>query len=165
APPYAAPPPPPYGYAPYGWEPGRPPGAVPGRTKAARVLLFVHAGIYAAIGLLVLVLGPTIVRAIVHHDDTISPQDGRNAISTVTWVSVLAGIGLILFAAWGILLAAGFPKGGPRTRVAAIVWASVAIPLSLVAYILWMFALASAVIIIVFLALNECAEWFRRPRE
>ncbi|WP_234010578.1 hypothetical protein [Streptomyces sp. SPB074] len=138
---------------------------MPGRTTAARILLFVHAGGFALLGLALCVGGPTLVRAIVHSDGTMSPESGRDTITTVTWVTVLLGTVYLFVALWGILTASWFGRDSPRVRVSGIVWASVAIPLSLVLYIFFLIALASAVLIIVFLALNESAEWFRAPRE
>ncbi|MDV9191728.1 hypothetical protein R6L23_26555 [Streptomyces sp. SR27] len=158
-----------YGYpaappvSPYG---GGYPGAsmvMPGGVKAARVMLWILGafnliGGIAAIGLSFAV-------------DSELEKSGASASDVEAFgnlgqgILIGAGIVSLIFAVFGMVLAAKFKSGGNGVRIGSIVWASIGVLFSLFSLPLGIVSLALGVMVIVFVAKSDGSAWFNRNKQ
>ncbi|MGI5529876.1 hypothetical protein ACQEVX_21575 [Streptomyces syringium] len=158
-----------YNGAPYGQ-----PFAMPGLTKAARVLLYVIAGVHV-------VLAGLFATAIAAIDDAVEKEGTGGTVRTANGEEVDvdtvidAGKGVIaffvllaaVFAIIGIILAARYGKGRNGVRVGSIVYSSFGIISGLITSVMYglgLVTLVASILVIVFAAKRVSSEWFQRPR-
>lgn len=145
--------------APYVGAPLPAPTVMPGKTKAARIMIFVASGVLGLISLLNLL-------ATVGDPEEYERQmkDALGAEVSASAFSVVYAI-FLLYAVVGVILAARFGSGGNGVRVGALVWAGLGIVFGLVSLPVGLVTLVLAILTIVFLAKTESAAWFTRPRQ
>ncbi|MFH8406711.1 hypothetical protein ACH4FX_18235 [Streptomyces sp. NPDC018019] len=169
------PPQPQYGYPqqqpvqPYAPFPGGPAGmpgipaptVMPGGVKAARVMLYVMAGLTViGLGVVVFLLS------------TISKASKSEYVSSSSFESLQVGkglliamiIGMVLWGAAAIVAATQFSKGGNGARVMAIVVCVTGIVFSFVFMPFGLVYDVMCVISIVMVSKTDGAAWFTRPR-
>ena len=144
--------------APYAGGPPPAPTVIPGKTKTARVLIFVAGGLLALISLLNLV-------AVLGDPDEFEKQ-AKDAAGAEVASGVYATLFVIflIYAAAGIFLATRFGNGGNGVRVGALSWAGVGIVVAVLSLPLGVVTLVLSILTIVFLANAESVAWFKRPR-
>ncbi|WMX45435.1 hypothetical protein [Streptomyces roseicoloratus] len=143
------------------------PGApmeMPGGVKAARVMLWVIAGLQV-IGLALLVLGLAAVQKL-KDDPSLKADSNFDAVTKFGTGMIYALIVLaILFLAGAIWGAIQCGKGGSGARVGLIVLSSLTIVFSLYPWFpLSLIHLVLAILVLVFVAKSDGAAWFKRPR-
>ncbi|MEO3762719.1 hypothetical protein [Streptomyces sp. B8F3] len=163
----------PYGYPqypgagqPYPAYPGGPgpygggdyPTSIPGKATAARIMMFISAGLQSLLSLLLL-----IGIAVAKEDFEEGFQDGSGVEVPAEAVAVVAGIYLV-HAILGIVLASLFGKGAGGVRVGSIVWLSFLILFGVLALPLGIIWVALGIISIVMVANRDSGRWFSRPR-
>ncbi|MEU8763084.1 DUF3824 domain-containing protein [Streptomyces sp. NPDC048659] len=145
---------------------GYPAGPVemPGTLKAARVMLWVIAGLQI-VGLALLVLGLAAVQKL-KDDPELNADSSFDAVTKFGTGMIYALIVLaVLFLAGAIWGALQIGKGGNGARVGLIVLSSLTIVFSLYPWFpLSLIHLVLAVLILVFVAKADGAAWFKRPR-
>ncbi|MFH9722726.1 hypothetical protein ACH4M4_07135 [Streptomyces sp. NPDC017254] len=155
----AAPPVSPYGGGGY-------PGAVmemPGGVKAARVMLWILGAFN--------VLGGIAAIAISFAVDSELEKSGASSADAEAFADlgqgILIGAGIVslLFAVFGMVLAAKFKSGGNGVRIGSIVWGAFAVLFSLFSLPLGIVSLALGVLIIVFVAKSDGSAWFNRNKQ
>lgn len=144
--------------APYAGGPAPAPTVIPGKTKTARILMFVAGGLLALVSLLNLVM---ILSDPDEFEKTAKDSAGVEVASGV-YVTLFAIF--LVFAAVGIFLATRFGTDGNGVRVGSLAWASVGIVVGLLSLPLGAVTLVLSVLTIVFLANSESVAWFKRPR-
>ncbi|MGK5731654.1 hypothetical protein [Streptomyces sp. URMC 124] len=150
------------------------PQAMPGITKAARVMLYVIAAVHVA---LIGFFGFVIARIKDTADEVGPGRKVTTAQGDEVDVDKLVDVGngvlgffillALVFAAIGIVLAVRYAKGGNGIRVGSIVYASFGIIGGLLTSWAWGLGLITfvlSILVIVFAAKQASAEWFRRPR-
>ncbi|WP_206507098.1 hypothetical protein [Streptomyces chrestomyceticus] len=148
-----------------GGMPGIPvPHQMPGSTKAARVMLFVLAGI-TVLG----IIGLTVAlnqfsSASAQYNGFSGDADSMFAIGKGAMVFVM--ILQAAYAAVALVLALQFSKGANGIRIGTIIFGSVSvlcsIPFAIAIYGIPSFVLS--ILVIVFAAKQESQAWFTRPR-
>ncbi|MEU0137921.1 hypothetical protein ABZ172_28380 [Streptomyces sp. NPDC006296] len=161
-----------YGYpqappVPGGGYPGGP-TEMPGGVKAARVMLYVLGG-FQVIGAIVMVIGGAwLSDKLTGADSPYDSADAQNAANISMGVFVVVGILTLGIALWAILTAAKFTSGGNGIRISAIVYGSFVTLFSVVsllgANVFALISIALGIMIIVFCAKQDGAQWFQRPR-
>ncbi|MFC7217408.1 hypothetical protein ACFQLX_04365 [Streptomyces polyrhachis] len=164
-PPQGGPPAYPAPYGPGGGMPFGVPLLMPGKVRASRVFLFVIAGLQ-----LVYVLYAVFV-TLPTFDEQFDDAGLRNEREAEVFKSIGEGTVITLCAltviavALGVWLALTYRNGGNAVRTCSIVYGSFAIPGGLVTFLPLGWATAVlGILLIVFSANRESAEWFRRPR-
>ncbi|MFI8961301.1 hypothetical protein ACIGO8_04225 [Streptomyces sp. NPDC053493] len=147
----------------YGAGPGVP-LTMPGTIKAARVMLWVIAGLQV-VGLALLFLGVAAVEKI-KDDPELKGQEGFDAItkfsSGVIYALIVVAVLFLAGAIWGAVQCG---KGGSGARVGLIVLSSLTIVFSLYPWFpLSLVHLVLGILILVFVAKSDGAAWFKRPR-
>ncbi|MEU4199551.1 hypothetical protein [Streptomyces sp. NPDC045470] len=148
-----------------GGMPGIPaPQQMPGSTKAARVMLFVLAGI-TVLGIIgVTVALNQISSASAQYNGFSGDADSMFAIGKGAMVFVM--ILQAAYAAVALVLALQFSKGANGVRIGTIIFGSVSvlcsIPFAIALYGIPSFVLS--ILVIVFAAKQESQAWFMRPR-
>ncbi|MFI9120328.1 hypothetical protein ACIGW0_13160 [Streptomyces bikiniensis] len=157
----AAPPVSPYGGGGYSGGPTE----MPGNVKAARVMLFVIAGLQVIGAVLFGLAAATITAA--QNDPKLKEDVQFQQLADFStggiWVATLAVL------AWGILavvLGAKFGSGGNGIRVTTIVFGAITAVLGLYPFLLiGLVHTVLAVLIIVFVAKSDGAAWFNRNKQ
>ncbi|MFE6692044.1 hypothetical protein ACFVFQ_36945 [Streptomyces sp. NPDC057743] len=172
-------PPPGQPYAPYPQQAGYPggpavPTAMPGLTKAARIMMYVIASLHLLITLAFGVAVTQIDKAVGQAGvgGTITTANGQDVdVSTVANVGKgVIGFFILLalvFAVIGFVLAARYGKGGNGVRIGSIVYASFGIVSGFFNITTWglgLVVLVLSILVIVFCAKRASADWFQRPR-
>lgn len=163
----------PYGYPqypaagqPYPVYPGGPgpygavdhPTSIPGKATAARIMMFIAAGLQTMFSALLL-----IGIAVAKDDFEEGFQDGSGLDISAEAVAVAVGIFLV-HGILGIVLASLFGKGAGGVRVGSIVWLSFLILFGLLTIPLGIIWVALGIISIVMVANRDSGRWFARPR-
>ncbi|MFF0433212.1 hypothetical protein ACFYU9_13420 [Streptomyces sp. NPDC004327] len=140
------------------------PMEMPGTVKAARVMLWVIAGLQV-IGLAILVLGLAAVQKL-KDDPQLKADSNFDTVTKFGTGMIYALIVLaVLFLAGAIWGALQCGKGGSGARTGIIVLASLAIVFSIYPWFpLSLIHLVLAILIVVFVAKADGAAWFKRPR-
>ncbi len=151
---------------PYGGHPQAGPVAMPGITKAARIMLGVVALAHVIVaGGYIWVLSRWDQEM---ADAGISGDTEAERIADVGKGFVVFLVGLAaVFAILGVVLLLQYAKGGNAVRVCSIVYGSFAVITGifmLAAYGLGLLIMIAAILLIVFSAKRASAEWFKRPR-
>ncbi|MGW1889476.1 hypothetical protein ACWCP6_04340 [Streptomyces sp. NPDC002004] len=146
----------------YGYPAG--PMEMPGGVKAARVMMWVIAGLQV-VGVAILFLAAAAVNKL--KDDpnfqTSSAYDEFAKFSTGVIFGLVALA--VAYMVASIVLAIQVGKGGNGVRVGIIVYASIGLALSLYPFFpLSIVHLVLLILVIVFVAKKDGAAWFQRPR-
>ncbi|MFW6721211.1 hypothetical protein ACHZ98_13820 [Streptomyces sp. MAR4 CNY-716] len=164
----------PYGYPqypaggqPYPAYPGGPgpygdtgyPTSIPGKTTAARVMMFITGGLQALLSTLLL-----IGIAVAKEDFEEGFQDGSGLDISAEAVAVAVGV-LLVHALLGIALASMFGKGAGGVRAGSIVWLSFLILFGVLTIPLGLIWVTLGIISIVMLAKRDSGRWFSRPKQ
>ncbi|AZM48224.1 hypothetical protein DMB38_22720 [Streptomyces sp. WAC 06738] len=147
----------PGGAGPYG-DGGGYPTSIPGKATAARIMMFISAGLQSLLSLLLL-----IGIAVAKDDFEDGFQEGSGVEVPAEAVAVVAGIYLV-HAILGIVLASLFGRGAGGVRVGSIVWLSFLILFGVLALPLGIIWIALGIISIVMVANRDSGRWFARPR-
>ncbi|MEW2552515.1 hypothetical protein AB0957_12325 [Streptomyces zhihengii] len=158
-----------YGYPqappvqPYGGGYPTGPVEIPSAVKTARIFLYIivvcHVIVAAIYG-----------AAFASFDENTAELSGTDAQAFADIGKGVIGffIGLaVVFAALGLALALKYASGGNGVRVCAIVYGSFAIISGIFTILAWgvgLVTLIIAILLIVFAAKRDSAEWFKRPR-
>lgn len=152
-----------YGQQGYGGYPGGP-LTMPGNVKAARVMLFVIAGlqVIGAIGAAVIAVGISAAKNDQEFKDNVDFQQLADYSSGALW----AITALIL--AWGvfaIVLGAKFGSGGSGIRITTMVFAIITAVLGVYPFFLiGLVHLVLGILVAVFVGKSEGAAWFNRSK-
>ncbi|TSB21536.1 hypothetical protein [Streptomyces benahoarensis] len=170
--PYSQPPAPQPGYgypqqppAPYGPYPGggmqRPPlTGMPGGVKAARVLLFVLAGLNL-IGLGLAVTGLGAVSKASHS----ARQDDALAAANLGKGLLIALIVVItIFTVLAVALALQFASGSNGVRIGATAFGAATLVVSFAVFPLGLIHTVMGILVIAFTSKEDAKAWFNRPR-
>lgn len=132
---------------------------IPGKPKTSRVMIFVSAGLLAAISLLGL-LGTL-------ADPEAYEEQMEEAIGSEVSAGIFTGMFTIflLFAVVGIVLATRFGTGGSGVRTGAMVWAGLSIVVGLLSIPFGLVTVVLGILVLVFLSNQESSAWFNRPRQ
>lgn len=163
-----------YGYpqqqpSPYGPYPGggqipgmqpQYPMVMPGGVKAARVIMFVLAGLNV-IGLIIAVMGLGSVSKAAHNS---SPMDDTAALNVGKGVLIFVIVLIVIFSAVAITLALQFGNGGKGVRVGGIVFGVANTLVSLMTFPFGLVHTVLGILVIAFMAKDESNRWFVRPR-
>lgn len=138
---------------------------MPGGVKAARVMLFVIAGLQV-IGMILIALSAVAVSAAKNDEtlkDDVDFQQFADYSSGALWgVAVV----VLLWGALAVFLAVKFGKGGNGIRITAIVFASISALLGLYPFVLvGLVHTVLSVLIIVFVAKSDGGAWFNRQQQ
>ncbi|AZM60454.1 MULTISPECIES: hypothetical protein [unclassified Streptomyces] len=147
-----------------GYAPG--PAQMPGITRAAQILLGViavaHLIIAAVYGVALAEWDETMLEAGITGDAEAERYADLGKGVVVFFLGLAA-----VFAILGLVLLLQYAKGGNGVRICSIVYASFAIISGIFAlplYLLGLLIMIVAILVIVFAAKRDSAEWFRRPR-
>lgn len=147
-----------------GYAPG--PAQMPGITRAAQILLGViavaHLIIAAVYGVTLAEWDETMLEAGITGDAEAERYADLGKGVVVFFLGLAA-----VFAILGLVLLLQYAKGGNGVRICSIVYASFAIISGIFAlplYLLGLLIMIVAILVIVFAAKRDSAEWFRRPR-
>lgn len=158
--------PPPYGPYPGGQMPGMQPQypmVMPGGVKAARVIMFVLAGLNV-IGLIVAVIGLGSVSKAAHHTSPYATTDTTSMLNVGKGLLIFAIVLIVIFSAVAITLALQCANGGKGVRVGAIVFGVGTILVSLMTFPFGLVHTVLGILVIAFMAKDESNVWFIRPR-
>ncbi len=152
-----------YGQPGYGGYPGGP-VTMPGNVKAARVMLFVIAGLQV-LGAILIALSAVAINAAKNDQqlkDDVDFQQLADYSAGALW-------GFTLFAvAWGvfaIVLGAKFGSGGSGIRITTMVFAIITAVLGVYPFILvGLIHTVLAILVAVFVGKSEGAAWFNRSK-
>ncbi|MGW8885119.1 hypothetical protein [Streptomyces sp. NPDC055749] len=147
----------------YGY-PGAP-TEMPGSVKAARIMLYVIAGLQL-IGVILFVLSAVAVNA-AKNDPTLQEDVQFQELADYSG-GALWGLAVIvlLWGVFAVFLAAKFGKGGNGIRIAAIVFGSITALLGIYPFIVvGLVHTVLAVLIIVFVAKSDGGAWFNRQQQ
>ena len=147
-----------------GYAPG--PAQMPGITRAAQILLGViavaHLIIAAVYGVTLAEWDETMLEAGITGDAEAERYADLGKGVVVFFLGLAA-----VFAILGLVVLLQYAKGGNGVRICSIVYASFAIISGIFAlplYLLGLLIMIVAILVIVFAAKRDSAEWFRRPR-
>ncbi|MFC7933527.1 hypothetical protein [Streptomyces cinereoruber] len=158
-----------YGYpaappvSPYG---GGYPGAtmeMPGSVKAARVMLWILSAFNLLGGLVVIGLSFAVDSEL--EKSGASSADAQAFADLGQGILIVAGVISLVFAVFGMVLAAKFKSGGSGVRIGSIVWASIGVLFSLFSLPLGIVSVVLGILIIVFVAKSDGAAWFNRNKQ
>ncbi|MFD5112852.1 hypothetical protein ACFVWX_22295 [Streptomyces sp. NPDC058220] len=150
---------------PYGGYPGGYPGGhmeMPGGVKAARIMLWVISAFQ--------IIGGIIAFAAMGSIDDAMNDAGATTADTEAFADLGKGIVavmavlMLVFAALSVTLALKMKTGGNATRVCAIVYGAFATFGGVLSLPLGIVTMALGILIIVFVAKQDGAAWFQRPR-
>ncbi|WP_407550321.1 hypothetical protein QOM21_14545 [Streptomyces sp. Pv4-95] len=162
--PQQTPPPSPYGPYPGGGMPGAPyVNGMPGGVKAARVMLFVLAGLNV-IGLIFAVMGLGSVSKAAHNTSPYDTDETAAMLNLGKGVLIALIVLIVIFSATAITLALQFANGGNGVRVAGIVFGIANTLASLMTFPLGLVHTALGIMVIVFVSKDDGNAWFNRPR-
>ncbi|MFH8678278.1 hypothetical protein [Streptomyces lydicus] len=167
--PQQPPPPQPSPYGPYpggGPMPGMQPQypmVMPGGVKAARILLYVLAGLNL-IGLVLAVVGLGGVSRASHDASPYTGSDDIMAMNIGKGLLIAAIVVIVIFTAAAITLATQFANGGSGVRVGTIIFGVATIMLSLFSFPIGLVHTILGILVLVFVAKDEGNAWFSRPR-
>ncbi|MEU5207983.1 hypothetical protein [Streptomyces sp. NPDC020742] len=156
----------PYGPYPGGQTPGvqQPyPMVMPGGVKAARVLLFVLAGLNL-IGLVLAVAGLGGVSKASHDASPYAAPDSITAMNVGKGLLIAVIVIIVIFTVMAITLGTQFANGGSGVRVATIVFGVADIMLSLFTFPIGLVHTVLGILVMVFVSKDESTAWFNRPR-
>ncbi|HWU11718.1 MAG TPA: hypothetical protein VN520_36110 [Streptomyces sp.] len=147
----------------YGYPGG--PTEMPGGVKAARVMLFVIAGLQV-IGAIFVALAAAAVNA-AKEDPTLKEDVQFQQLADYSGNALW---GIVVFAIlWGVLavfLAAKFGKGGNGIRITAIVFGVITAILGIYPFILiGLIHTVLAILVVVFVAKSDGGAWFTRQQQ
>ncbi|UQA93506.1 hypothetical protein [Streptomyces halobius] len=157
----------PYGAFPGGgMMPGAPapyPTVMPGGVKAARVMLFVLAGLNL-IGLVgaVALLGS--VSKASKNTSEYASSDSIMAMNFGKGLLIAAIVLIVIFTGAAITLGVQFANGGSGVRVGAIIFGVANTLISLMTFPIGLVHTALGVMIIIFVSKDDGTAWFNRPR-
>ncbi|MGK5642652.1 hypothetical protein ACSNOK_30710 [Streptomyces sp. URMC 126] len=149
------------------------PAEMPGITKAARIFMWVIAGLHVIVSAWFMVAYAQFKDEVEKHSgETVTTRNGDtvdvDAIGDIgKGVMAFFATLALVFAIIGIILAIRYAKGRNGVRVGSIVYASFAIISGLLTTVmlgLGLVTLILAILTIVFCAKRASAEWFQRPR-
>ncbi|UNO40322.1 hypothetical protein [Streptomyces sp. MST-110588] len=149
-----------------GMMPGGMPGmpmTMPGGVKAARVLLFVIAGL-GLIGLIFAVIGLNSVNKASHTVSAYGSAESQSVFNFGKGLLIFMIIAIVLFAATAIVLGLQFAKGGNGVRIGTIIFGSVVVLFSLLSFPVGILHMVMGILIIVFVSKADGGAWFNRPR-
>lgn len=166
-----------YGYpqqqpSPYGPYPGggqmpgmqpQYPMVMPGGVKAARVIMFVLAGLNV-IGLIIAVMGLGSVSKAAHHTSSYDSADTSSALNVGKGLLIFVIVLIVIFSAVAITLALQFGNGGKGVRVGGIVFGVANTLVSLMTFPFGLVHTVLGILVIAFMAKDESNRWFLRPR-
>ncbi|MGI5195370.1 hypothetical protein ACQEVY_17270 [Streptomyces sp. CA-288835] len=160
---YGYPQAPPLQQQPYGGYPGGP-MEMPGGVKAARVMLFVIAGLQV-IGAILMALSAAALQA-AKEDPTLQNEvEFQQLADFSTPVLWLATVGVLAWGVFAVVLGAKMGSGGGGIRIAALVFAVITAVLGIYPFILvGLVHTVLAILIAVFVGRSDGAAWFSRPR-
>ncbi|MCB5911760.1 hypothetical protein [Streptomyces pinistramenti] len=156
-------------YGPYpgggGMPPAGPPyqNGMPGGVKAARVLLFVLAGLNL-IGLVLAVAGLGGVSKAARHTSPYRTDDAAAALSVGKGVLIALIVLIVIFTVAAVTLALQFNNGGGGVRVATVVFGVANTLVSFVVFPLGLVHTALGILVIAFASKDDGKAWFNRPR-
>ncbi|MGW1375366.1 hypothetical protein ACWD6P_13970 [Streptomyces sp. NPDC002446] len=162
-------PPSPYGPYPGGavpaMQPMQPqyPTVMPGGVKAARVLLFVLAGLNL-IGLVLAVMGLGGVSKASHNASPYAGEDDILAMNIGKGLLIAVIVVIVVFTAAAITLAVQFANGGGGVRVGSIIFGVATIMLSLFSFPIGLVHTVLGILVLVFVSKDDGNAWFNRPR-
>ncbi|GAU64980.1 hypothetical protein SSP35_01_03170 [Streptomyces sp. NBRC 110611] len=139
------------------------PMVMPGAVKAARVMLFVLAGLNL-IGLILAVAGLGGVSKASHNASPYAGQDAITAFNVGKGLLIAAIVVIVIFTAAAITLAAQFGNGGSGVRIGTIVFGVANTMLSLFSFPFGLVHTVLGVLVLVFVAKDDGNAWFNRPR-
>ncbi|AUH41047.1 hypothetical protein [Streptomyces sp. CMB-StM0423] len=147
----------PGGPGPYG-DGGGYPTSIPGKATAARIMMFISAGLQSLLSVVLLI-------GIAVDPDAFEDgfEEGSGVEVPAEAVAVVAGIYLV-HAILGIVLASLFGRGAGGVRVGSIVWLSFLILFGVVALPFGIIWITLGIISIVMVANRDSGRWFSRPR-
>ncbi|MET9799404.1 hypothetical protein [Streptomyces sp. NPDC006368] len=139
------------------------PQEMPGGVKAARVMMWVIAGLQV-VGIVLLGLGVAAVSKL--KEDPELQTEGFDAFADFSSGVLYALIALaIVYLVASIALALQCGKGGSGARIGIIVYASIGLLLSIYPFFpLSIVHIVLLILIIVFVAKQDGTAWFKRPR-
>lgn len=148
---------------PYGGYPGVP-MEMPGGVKAARVMLWVIAGLQV-VGIVLLGIGIAAVNKF-KNDPALKGDQSFDAFADFSSGLLYTFIALaVAYMVASIALALQCSKGGNGARIGIIVYASLGLVFSLYPFFpLSIVHIVLLILIIVFVAKKDGAAWFQRPR-
>ncbi|KDQ69071.1 hypothetical protein ACIPJG_08885 [Streptomyces halstedii] len=150
----------------YGGYPGVP-GEMPGGVKAARVMLYVLGG-FQVIGAIIMVAAGAWLSDQLSDTETYGSSSSQDMANIGMGVFVVIGILTLGIALWAILTAAKFSTGGNGIRISAIIYGSLVTLFSVIslltANVFALISVALGIMVIVFCARQDGAQWFQRPR-
>ncbi|MGP8299607.1 hypothetical protein ACTPOK_17115 [Streptomyces inhibens] len=157
--------------APYGAYPGGAmpaaqmpyPTVMPGGVKAARVLLFVLAGLNL-VGLVLAVMGLGGVTKAAHDTSSYAGEDDILAMNIGKGLLIAVIVLIVIFTAAAITLAVQFANGGGGVRVGTIVFGVATIMMSLFTFPIGLVHTVLGILVLVFVAKDDGNAWFSRPR-
>lgn len=167
-----------YGYpqqqqpSPYGPYPGggqmpgmqpQYPTVMPGGVKAARILLFVLAGLNV-IGLVLAVMGLGGVSKASHNASSYNTDDDIMAMNIGKGLLIAVIVIIVIFSAAAITLALQFANGGGGVRVGTIIFGVANIMLSLFTFPIGLVHTILGILVLVFVSKDDGNAWFSRPR-
>ncbi|TJZ53009.1 hypothetical protein FCH28_17780 [Streptomyces piniterrae] len=160
-------PPSPYGaYPGGGMMPGAPapyPTVMPGGVKAARVMLFVLAGLNL-IGLIFAVMGLGSVSKASKNASEYTTSDAMTAMNVGKGLLIAVIVVIVLFIGAAIMLGAQFGNGGSGVRVGTIIFGVANTLVSLLSFPFGLVHTVLGILIIVFVSKDDGTAWFNRPR-
>ncbi|GAA2995005.1 hypothetical protein [Streptomyces fulvorobeus] len=141
------------------------PSEMPGNVKAARVMLYVIAGLQL-IGVILFALSAVAVNAAKNDaalQDDVQFQQLADFSGGALWGLTVV---VLLWGVFAVFLAAKFGKGGNGIRIATIVFGSITALLGIYPFIVvGLVHTVLAVLIIVFVAKSDGGAWFNRQQQ
>ncbi|MEV6785741.1 hypothetical protein [Streptomyces sp. NPDC051098] len=155
-----APPVQPYGGGGYGMGPTEMPGGV----KAARVMLYVIAGLQVIGAVVMFLTGAAIDKA--QDDPSLRDDVQFQDLADFSTGAVYAiGVGALLWGALAVFLAIKFKTGGSGIRVTTMVFGIITAILGIYPFIVVGLAhTVLAILVTAFVGKSDGGEWFARPR-
>ncbi|MEU6327266.1 hypothetical protein ABZ851_08265 [Streptomyces sp. NPDC047049] len=139
------------------------PVAMPGGVKAARVILFVLAGVNL-IGLIIAVAGLGSVSKASHDVSAYSAAEDVTALNVSKGLLIAVIVLIVIFTVLAITLALQFANGGNGVRVGSIVFGVGTLILSLCTFPIGLVHTILGIMVIAFTSKDESKYWFNRPR-
>ncbi|MFG2135515.1 hypothetical protein [Streptomyces sp. NPDC048650] len=167
--PQQTPPPAPYGPYPGGGMPGggMPGGplqnGMPGSVKAARIMLFVLAGLNV-VGLIGAVVGLSSISKASKNTSEFATEDTTSMLALGKGLMIALIVLIVIFSVVAITCGAQFGKGGNGVRVTTIVFGVANTLASFAVFPLGLVHTALGIMIIVFVSKDDGSAWFNRPR-